>query len=118
MLRRQVGAVRAVDGVSFAIRRGETFGLVGETGCGKSTTARLITRLLPSHLGRGALRGPGHHTPGGADLKALRREMQIIFQDPYSSLNPRKSVGSIISEPFAIHGLEKGPGSARSACRS
>ena len=110
VLRRQVGAVRAVDGVSFAIRRGETFGLVGETGCGKSTTARLITRLLPITSGEVRFEGQDITRLGGGDLKALRREMQIIFQDPYSSLNPRKSVGSIISEPFAIHGLEKGPG--------
>jgi peptide/nickel transport system ATP-binding protein/oligopeptide transport system ATP-binding protein len=110
VLRRQVGAVRAVDGVSFAIRRGETFGLVGETGCGKSTTARLITRLLPVTSGEVLFEGQDITRLGGAELKALRREMQIIFQDPYSSLNPRKSVGSIISEPFAIHGLEKGPG--------
>ena len=110
VLRRQVGAVRAVDGISFAIGRGETFGLVGETGCGKSTAARLITRLLDATSGEIEFEGRDITRLRGAELKALRREMQIIFQDPYSSLNPRKSVGSIIAEPFAIHGLEKGPG--------
>ena len=90
--------------MSFDVRRGETLGIVGETGCGKSTTARLMMRLLEPTSGRGALRRAGHHAAKGARLKAIRREMQMIFQDPYSSLNPRKTVGSIIAEPFAIHG--------------
>jgi peptide/nickel transport system ATP-binding protein/oligopeptide transport system ATP-binding protein len=104
---KQVGAVKAVDGVSFDIRRGETLGLVGETGCGKSTTARLIMRLLDVTAGEVRFEGEDITQLKGARLKALRRDMQMIFQDPYSSLNPRKTVGSIIAEPFAVHGLEK-----------
>jgi oligopeptide/dipeptide ABC transporter ATP-binding protein len=108
VIQRKVGAVQAVDGVSFDVRRGETLGLVGETGCGKSTTARLITRLLDSTSGE--VRFDGQDITGlkGARLKAIRRDMQMIFQDPYSSLNPRKTVGSTIGQPFAIHGLNKG----------
>jgi oligopeptide/dipeptide ABC transporter ATP-binding protein len=106
-LQRQVGAVRAVDGVSFDVLQGETLGLVGESGCGKSTTARLITRLLDPT--GGSITWEGRDIAGlkRSELKPLRREMQMIFQDPYSSLNPRKTVGSIISEPFVIHGVEK-----------
>jgi peptide/nickel transport system ATP-binding protein/oligopeptide transport system ATP-binding protein len=113
VLRRQVGAVRAVDGVNFAVHPGETFGLVGETGCGKSTTARLVTRLLEATSGEILFEGRDITHLKGDELKALRREMQIIFQDPYSSLNPRKSVGSIIAEPFRIHGLETEPGARK-----
>ncbi len=113
LLRRQVGAVRAVDDVSFAVRRGETLGIVGETGCGKSTTARLIARLLEPTSGEVLFDGEDVTARRGASLKPLRREMQMIFQDPYSSLNPRKTVGSIIAEPFAIHGLEKAEGERR-----
>ena len=110
LVRRQLGAVHAVDGVSFDVMRGETFGIVGESGCGKSTTARLLLRLLDPTAG--SVRFDGREIAGlsTADLKPLRREMQMIFQDPYSSLNPRRTIGTIISEPFAIHGLrtEKG----------
>lgn len=105
--RRQVGAVKAVDGISFDVLRGETLGLVGESGCGKSTTARLLLRLMEPTEGSIKFEGREIADVKGAELKALRREMQMIFQDPYSSLNPRKTVGSIISDPFAIHGLEK-----------
>ena len=105
--------MQAVDGVSFDVMRGETLGLVGESGCGKSTTARLLLRLLDPTVGRDPLRGPGHHHAQGRALKALRRDMQMIFQDPYSSLNPRKTVGTIISEPFAIHGHAHGRGRAQ-----
>jgi peptide/nickel transport system ATP-binding protein/oligopeptide transport system ATP-binding protein len=108
VLQRGIGAVRAVDGVSFAVQRGETLGIVGETGCGKSTTARLIMRLLDATSGEVRFDGQDITRLRGAQLKAVRREMQMIFQDPYSSLNPRKTVGSIIGEPFAIHGLEQG----------
>jgi peptide/nickel transport system ATP-binding protein/oligopeptide transport system ATP-binding protein len=105
--RRQVGAVKAVDGVSFDVMRGETLGLVGESGCGKSTTARLLLRLVDPTGGSINFNGREISTIKGAELKTLRREMQMIFQDPYSSLNPRKTVGSIIADPFIIHGIQQ-----------
>jgi oligopeptide/dipeptide ABC transporter ATP-binding protein len=108
IFQKQVGAVRAVDGVSFDVMEGETLGLVGESGCGKSTTARLLTRLLEPTSGTITYRGEDIAHKNRADLKPLRRDMQMIFQDPYSSLNPRKTVGSIISEPFKIHGMLEG----------
>jgi oligopeptide/dipeptide ABC transporter ATP-binding protein len=110
IIRRKIGAVKAVDGVSFELQRGETLGIVGETGCGKTTTARLMMRLLDATAGEIDFEGIDITRAKGARLKAVRREMQMIFQDPYSSLNPRKTIGSIIGEPFAIHGLmrEKG----------
>jgi peptide/nickel transport system ATP-binding protein/oligopeptide transport system ATP-binding protein len=113
--RKQVGAVKAVDGISFDVRRGETLGLVGESGCGKSTTARLLLRLMQPT--EGSIKFEGREIAGarGAELKALRRELQMIFQDPYSSLNPRKTVGSIISDPFVIHGLHKDGGERKKA---
>jgi oligopeptide/dipeptide ABC transporter ATP-binding protein len=110
VFQRQVGAVHAVDGVSFDIVEGETLGIVGETGCGKSTTAKLITRLLEPTSGVIEYRGEDVAHASRKELKPLRREMQIIFQDPYSSLNPRKTVGTIIADPFRIHGLDKGGG--------
>jgi oligopeptide/dipeptide ABC transporter ATP-binding protein len=110
LLQRQVGAVRAVDGVSFDVLRGETLGIVGESGCGKSTTARLLLRLIDPTSGSVTLDGEEIAHAKGARLKELRRGMQMIFQDPYSSLNPRKTVGTIIAEPFAIHNLNKGEG--------
>jgi peptide/nickel transport system ATP-binding protein/oligopeptide transport system ATP-binding protein len=94
-----------VDGVSFEVRAGETLGIVGETGCGKSTTARLMARLLEPTSGEIHFDGRDITRLRGTALKAVRREMQVIFQDPYSSLNPRKTVGSIIAEPYAIHRL-------------
>jgi peptide/nickel transport system ATP-binding protein/oligopeptide transport system ATP-binding protein len=106
LIQRQVGAVRAVDGVDFDVLRGETLGLVGESGCGKSTTARLITRLLTPTAGTISWEGRDIAGLSRKELKPLRREMQMIFQDPYSSLNPRKTVGTIIGEPFIIHGVE------------
>jgi peptide/nickel transport system ATP-binding protein/oligopeptide transport system ATP-binding protein len=105
VVRRKLGVVHAVDGVSFAVRGGETLGIVGETGCGKSTTARLIARLLDPTSGSIHFEGRDITRLRGSALKAIRREMQLIFQDPYSSLNPRKTVGSIIAEPYAIHRL-------------
>ncbi|MGI8903738.1 MAG: ABC transporter ATP-binding protein [Solirubrobacteraceae bacterium] len=106
----QTGAVKAVDGVSLQVMAGETLGIVGETGCGKSTTARLMVRLLEPTAGEIRFEGQNIAERKGPSLKALRREVQMIFQDPYSSLNPRKTVGSIIAEPFAIHGLHEGDG--------
>jgi oligopeptide/dipeptide ABC transporter ATP-binding protein len=118
VLQRRIGAVRAVDGVSFDVRRGETLGIVGETGCGKSTTARLIMRLLDPTGGEVRFDGQDVARLKGARLKAVRREMQMIFQDPYSSLNPRKTVGSIVGEPFVIHGLEQGKGERKRAVQA
>ncbi len=113
--RRQLGAVHAVDGISFDVRRGETFGLVGESGCGKSTTARLLLRLLEPTSGEIMFDGREIAQLKTSEIKPLRREMQMIFQDPYSSLNPRRTVGTIISEPFRIHGLHKGEGERKKA---
>jgi oligopeptide/dipeptide ABC transporter ATP-binding protein len=110
LIRRQLGAVHAVDGISFDVNRGETFGIVGESGCGKSTTARLLLRLLEPTSGSVKFDGREIATLRARDIKPLRREMQMIFQDPYSSLNPRRTVGSIISEPFAIHDMHEGKG--------
>ncbi|MGO9754035.1 MAG: ABC transporter ATP-binding protein [Solirubrobacteraceae bacterium] len=110
LIQRQTGAVKAVDGVSLEVMRGETLGIVGETGCGKSTTARLIVRLLDPTSGEIIFDGENIAAYKGAKLKAMRRELQMIFQDPYSSLNPRKTVGSIIAEPFVIHRLLPGSG--------
>ncbi len=103
--RRSVGAVHAVDGLSFDVHEGETLGIVGETGCGKSTTARLLLALLEPTSGTVALDGRVISELSRTELRPLRREMQMIFQDPYSSLNPRRTVGSIISEPYAIHAI-------------
>jgi peptide/nickel transport system ATP-binding protein len=115
IFQRQIGAVHAVDGVSFDVRSGETLGLVGETGCGKSTTARLVLRLLDATSGTVSFEGEDITRVTGSRLKELRREMQMIFQDPYSSLNPRKTVGTVIGEPFAIHNLKKGEGERKRA---
>ena len=101
------GIVHAVEDVSLTVNRGETLGIVGESGCGKSTTARLMVRLLEPTSGTIRFDGEDISTLSSRRLRPLRREMQIIFQDPYSSLNPRKSVGQIIGEPFAIHRTEK-----------
>jgi ABC-type oligopeptide transport system ATPase subunit len=108
LVRRKVGAVKAVDGVSFAVMKGETLGIVGETGCGKSTTARLMMRLLEPTAGTVRFEGMDITHLKGKKLKAVRRELQMVFQDPYSSLNPRKTVGATIAQPFVIHGLAEG----------
>jgi oligopeptide/dipeptide ABC transporter ATP-binding protein len=101
------GIVHAVEDVTLTVRRGETLGIVGESGCGKSTTARLMVRLLDPTAGRIRFDGKDITKTSQHGLRPLRREMQMIFQDPYSSLNPRKSVGQIIAEPFSIHRTEK-----------
>ncbi len=105
VFRRRVGAVRAVDGVSFDIREGETLGLVGESGCGKSTTGRAILQLVRPTSGSVRFSGEEMTELEGEALRERRREMQMIFQDPYSSLNPRLSVGGAIREPLDIHGI-------------
>ncbi len=115
LFRRQIGAVHAVDGVSLDIKRGETLGLVGESGCGKSTTGRLLLRLLDPTSGSIKFEGQEISQIKPKELIAFRRDAQMIFQDPYSSLNPRKTVGSIIGEPFVIHKLMTGDGERRRA---
>jgi oligopeptide transport system ATP-binding protein len=108
LFQRRVGWVRAVDDISFTIARGETLGLVGESGCGKSTTGRAILQLYRPTAGEVLLDGQDLTKLGGGDLRRTRRKMQMIFQDPYASLNPRMTVGSIIAEPLEIHGLARG----------
>ena len=107
ILQRTVGHVKAVDDVSFFVRRGETLGLVGESGCGKTTVGRTILRLIPNSGGEVHFDGKDVLAAGALDLRKLRREMQIIFQDPGGSLNPRMRVGGIISEPLEVHGITK-----------
>ena len=108
LLRRTVGQVLAVDGVSLSIGEGETLGLVGESGCGKSTVARSVLRLIEPTAGTIRLNGHEITGLGKAALRPFRRQMQIIFQDPFSSLNPRMSAGDIVGEPLLVHGILKG----------
>ncbi|WP_399086346.1 ABC transporter ATP-binding protein [Streptomyces sp. BBFR2] len=103
LFRKQVGAVKAVDGVSFDLRRGETLGIVGESGCGKSTVAKLLVGLEHPTAGQIRYRGEDITKLSGRALKAVRRNIQMVFQDPYTSLNPRMTVGDIIGEPYDIH---------------
>jgi len=107
ILQRQVGAVRAVDGLDFAIKKGETLGLVGESGCGKSTCGRAILQLYRPTAGVVMFEGQDLCKLQGEKLRQMRRRMQMIFQDPYASLNPRMTVGDIIGEPIEIHHLAK-----------
>src|SRR5688500_14539012 len=108
IFQRKVGAVRAVDGISFQIKRGETLGLVGESGCGKSTTGRAILQLYKPTAGSVVFEGLDLTKLKGEQMRRMRRQVQMIFQDPYASLNPRMTVGSIIGEPLEIHNLAKG----------
>jgi oligopeptide/dipeptide ABC transporter ATP-binding protein len=108
LLRRTVGQVYAVDGVSFSIDEGETLGLVGESGCGKSTVARTVLRLIEPTAGSIILEGKDVTRLGKTAMRPYRRQMQMIFQDPFSSLNPRMSAGDIVGEPLDVHGLAHG----------
>lgn len=117
--------VRAVDGVSFSVRRGEAYGLVGRSGCGKSTVARAVLRLIEPDSGTVRFDGADVRAARGEALARLRQRMQIIFQDPYSSLNPRQTIGQALTEPMRVHRLASGAPRAtvlplcsmRSACR-
>ena len=108
VLQRRVGAVRAVDGVDFGLARGETLGLVGESGCGKSTVGRAVLRLVKPDAGGVSFDGQDVLAANRREMLALRRRMQIVFQDPVASLNPRMTVGAILTEPMAVHGIATG----------
>jgi ABC-type glutathione transport system ATPase component len=105
---RHIGDVKAVDGIDFTIRAGETLGLVGESGSGKTTAGRVVLRLLPATKGEVLFDGRNVLELGREEVRKLRKSMQIIFQDPYASLNPRMTVGDIVGEPLRIHNLAKG----------
>ena len=117
VMRRRIGQVKAVDGVDLTIRRGETMGLVGESGCGKTTTGRCILRLETPTAGEIRYDGVDIAKLGRKDLVALRRRIQVIFQDPYSSLNPRMKVGEIIGEPMRVHGIQPDSGRCNARVR-
>ncbi|MCC6388070.1 MAG: dipeptide ABC transporter ATP-binding protein [Dehalococcoidia bacterium] len=108
IFQKKVADVKAVDGISFQVKRGETLGLVGESGCGKSTTGKAVLQLIRPTAGKVMFEGTDLTKIKGGELRRFRRKMQMIFQDPYASLNPRMSVGSIISEPITIHKLASG----------
>ena len=105
LFKKTVGQIHAVDGISFEINPGETLGLVGESGCGKSTTARLILRLLDQTAGEIFFDGKEIHSMSREEIRRIRKDMQIVFQDPYASLNPRMTVRQIVAEPLIVHGM-------------
>jgi oligopeptide transport system ATP-binding protein len=105
LVKRQVGSVRAVDGVTLSVRQGEVLGLVGESGCGKSTLARTILQLVPTTAGAVILNGRNLGEASRAEMLACRRDLQMIFQDPYASLNPRMTVHATLAEPLIVHGI-------------
>jgi oligopeptide transport system ATP-binding protein len=107
-LRASENAIKAVDGITFDVRKGETLGLVGESGCGKTSAGRALLRLTEPTSGQVSFEGTDVVTATGPDLRKLRRRMQMVFQDPYASLNPRQSVGDLIAEPIRVHGLRQG----------
>ena len=113
LFRRAVGQVQAVSGLTFDVGRGETLGLVGESGCGKSTTARLLLRLLPATSGSVRFEGEELVGAGSRRVRDLRRKIQIVFQDPYASLNPRMTVQGIVAEPLKVHGLWRQGGATK-----
>ena len=108
VLARTVNYIKAVDGVSFSLRPGKTLGLVGESGCGKTTVGRTILRLIPATGGTVQFKGKDFFAYHGRELRQIRKSMQIIFQDPVSSLNPRMTIGNIIGEPIQVHGIARG----------
>jgi oligopeptide/dipeptide ABC transporter ATP-binding protein len=113
VLQRQVGAVQAVDGLTFTVTKGETMSIVGESGCGKTTTGRLLTRLIEPTGGSILLEGRDISHLSAAKMRPLRREIQMIFQDPYSSLNPRHTVGTIVGAPFKLQHVDSEHGTKR-----
>ena len=117
MTARRRGSVKALDGVSFEIGQSETFGVVGESGCGKSTLGKVIVRLLDATSGQVVFDGTDITKLGSTGMRKVRREMQIVFQDPYASLDPRMTVAQIVGEPFAIHGLARGAERQREVAR-
>lgn len=118
VLRRQVGSVKAVDGVSFDVRRGETLGLVGESGCGKSTTGLAVLRMLDITSGQVVFEGEDISGYDRARMRPIRRRMQMVYQDPFGSLNPRMKVAELIGEPLQVHGMAGDRGAYRARVAS